>query len=113
MLCQPLHLGIVCLRCHAGFMRMQSGAGKDPVMLLGDLQRTVVGSWPGAAADGENALQSGFTRAREHFCAIRVEFVAFNVGVGIDVHTCSTINDASSGTWQSNPTGGGSGLLGQ
>src|ERR1041385_8153833 len=67
-------------------MRMQSSAGEDPVMLLGNLQRAIICPRPGAAADGQNALQSGFTRACEHICAIRIEFVAVNVGVRVNVH---------------------------
>jgi len=37
------------------------------------------------AANGKNPLQSGIAGAREHLRAIRIEFVAFNVSVGIDV----------------------------
>ena len=45
MFCQIRHLLIVSFRRHAGFMRMQSRAGEDPVMLLGDFQRAIVCSW--------------------------------------------------------------------
>jgi len=55
------------------------------------LQRAVVGAGTGTAADGENALQACFPRASEHLSAVRIEFVAFNVGVRIDVHDPSTM----------------------
>ena len=60
-------------------------------MLLGNLQRAIVCAWAGAAADGKNALQSGFAGAGQHFGAIRIEFVAFKMSVRIDVHQISEI----------------------
>ena len=86
MLCQPRHLFVVGFGGHAGFMRMQAGAREDPVMLFSDLERTVIRARAGSAADRQNALQSCFARACEHLGAVGIEFVALNVGVGIDVH---------------------------
>ena len=66
MFCQPRHLFVIGFCGYAGFMRMQACAREDPVMLLGDLQRAVISSRAGAAANGKNPLQAGFTCTREH-----------------------------------------------
>ena len=55
-------------------------------MLLGNFQRAIVCARIGSAADGQNALHASFAGACEHLCAIGIEFVAFKMGVGVDVH---------------------------
>src|SRR6478672_6782126 len=87
MFCEALHLCVVGFCRHAGFMRMQSCAGKDPVMLFSNLQRAVVCARASTTADGKNALQSSLAGACQHLGAVRIEFVAFNVSVGIDVQS--------------------------
>jgi hypothetical protein len=67
-------------------MGMQTRAGENPFMLLRKLQRAVVSSGTSPAANGENALQACFSRTTEHLSAVRIELVAFDVSVGIDVH---------------------------
>jgi hypothetical protein len=58
-------------------------------LLLGNFQGAIVCAGAGSAANGQNALQAGFTGAIEHLSAVRIGFVALNVGVGIDVHEVS------------------------
>src|SRR6266853_72060 len=85
MLRQTRHIIVVGFGGNAGFMRMEPGACVDPIVLLGDFEGTVVGAWAGAAADGKNALQASLAGTGKHLKAVRIEFVSFNVGVGIDV----------------------------
>jgi hypothetical protein len=86
MLGQALHFIVIGLCGDTGFVRMQPCAGEDPVMLFCIFECTVVRARTGAAADGENPLESSIVRALEHLGTIRVELVAFYVSVGIDVH---------------------------
>src|SRR6185437_4758172 len=53
---------------------------------LSKFQRAIICAWTSTAADGEDALKSRGLSALEHLGSIRIEFVAFNVGVRIDVH---------------------------
>src|SRR5258707_2354615 len=70
-------------------MGMNAERGVNPVMLLGDLDGAIERPRSSATANGQNALQAGFAGAGEHFVAIAVEFVAFQMSVGIDVQECS------------------------
>src|ERR1700756_5496675 len=85
MLGQSSHLVVIGLCGDISFMRMQAGAGENPIMLLGDFQGTVVRARPRAAANRENTLQSCFPRAGKHLGAIGIKLVAFNVSVRINV----------------------------
>jgi hypothetical protein len=67
-------------------MGMQSGAGKDPVMLLGDFESAIISSRAGSAADGQNAFKACFAGAGKHFRAVRIKFVALDMGMGVNVH---------------------------
>src|SRR6185437_1579009 len=86
MLRKRRHLLIVRLSSYAGFVRVQTGAGENPVVFLSKFQRAIICAWTSTAADGEDALKSRGLSALEHLGSIRIEFVAFNVGVRIDVH---------------------------
>src|SRR5215467_16008384 len=65
---------------------MDPQRGKNPVMLLGDLDGAVERPWPRAAADRQNPLEPGFACALQDFRAIVIELVAFEMGVGVNVH---------------------------
>src|SRR5262249_52699558 len=83
---QPLHLGIVGFAGQLGFVRMDSQRREDPVMLLSDFDGAIKRAWSGAAADRQNAVQPRLTSAGKDLGAVLIELVAFEVGVGIDVH---------------------------
>src|SRR5258708_21094533 len=66
-------------------MGMNAQRGVNPVILFGDLDGAIERPRSSATANGKNALQAGFAGAGEHFGAIAVEFVAFQMSVGINV----------------------------
>jgi hypothetical protein len=89
-------------------MRMQSRAGEDPIMLFGDLQRAIVCAGACPATDGKNSFQAAFASASKHLRAVRIEFVAFQMGVGIDVHGSRRyFSLAPTGTSSRNPASTG------
>src|SRR5450432_807741 len=93
---QHRHLRVIHFRSYASLMRMQPRTGVNPVVLHGDLQSAIVCTRAGAAADGQNALQSGLTRASQHLRSVGRELVALNMGVGIDIQRESSLSEDES-----------------
>jgi hypothetical protein len=70
---------------------MDAHGGVNPVMPLGDFDGAIERPRPVAAADGQNALQSGSAGAFEHLSAVGIEFMALKMGVRIDVQVLGVL----------------------
>jgi hypothetical protein len=74
----------VCVVRLGGFVRMDSGAGVNPVVFLGEWNGGIKLIGTLADADGKQGADSSFAGAGEHRVAIFIELREIDVRVGID-----------------------------
>jgi|SRR5215469_2122140 len=77
---------VIALRRQLGFMRVNTDAGVDPIVLISDADSAIERARSGAAADSKNVYDASGPSALQHFVTISVEPGAFQMRVGIDQH---------------------------